>query len=162
MDPTRARLVIIVGVVLVLLATFALLWPGLRPGPPPGITLEPDDPALVAEGKRIYEAECAVCHGAELEGQPDWRTRRPDGMLPAPPHDPTGHTWHHPDPVLFALTKYGPAKVIGDPAYKSEMPAYDEVLSDDEIIAVLSYIKSTWPAPIRERHDRLNADARRD
>ena len=28
-------------------------------------------------------------------------------MLPAPPHNETGHTWHHPDEMLFAITKYG-------------------------------------------------------
>jgi mono/diheme cytochrome c family protein len=33
------------------------------------------------------------------------------------------------------------------------MPAFGETLTDDQIIAVLSYIKSTWPQSIRDSHD---------
>lgn len=117
--------------------------------------LRPDDVALVALGAGLYERECASCHGAQLEGQPNWRMRKADGRLPAPPHDQSGHTWHHPDEVLHALTKYGPAAVVGND-YETDMPAYEELLSDEEITAVLSYIKSTWPQPIRERHDAIN------
>jgi len=68
----------------------------------------------------------------------------------------SGHTWHHPDAILFALTKYGPAAIAKDPTYRTSMPIYEDVLSDADIIAVLSYIKSTWPAEIRARHDTLN------
>lgn len=162
MHVTRARVVLITAVVLAIGGFLAALWPGLTPGPAPGIALSPDDPAVVAEGKGVYADQCASCHGADLAGQPRWQQRKADGRLPAPPHDETGHTWHHPDAVLFALTKYGPSKVIGDPNYRSDMPGYDETLSDDQILAVLSYIKSTWPPAIRERHDRLNEQARRD
>ncbi len=123
-----------------------------------GNALVPDDPAVVAAGQQVYAAECASCHGADLEGQPDWRERRADGRLPAPPHDASGHTWHHPDAQLIALTKYGPASLAGG-GYESDMPAYEGKLSDGEIVAVLSYIKSTWPAEIRARHDALNARA---
>lgn len=160
MHLTRARLVLITATVLALMGGLTLLWPGLDPAPVPGITLSPDDRRVVAEGQQVYAAQCASCHGQELQGQPDWRSRKPDGMLPAPPHDETGHTWHHPDAVLFALTKYGPARVIGDPNHKSDMPGYDGTLTDDQIIAVLSYIKSTWPAAVRQRHDQLNQQAR--
>ena len=75
--------------------------------------------------------------------------------MPAPPHDRTGHTWHHSDLVLFELTKHGP-QVAAGPDYESDMPAYEGVLSDEEIIAVLSFIKSRWPAAIQARQDRLN------
>lgn len=123
-----------------------------------GARIDPDNARLVALGGAVYAAECAACHGANLEGQPNWRQRRADGRLPAPPHDPSGHTWHHPDAQLFALTKFGPAALAGG-GYESDMPAYAETLSDDEIWAVLSYIKSRWPAQIRERHDQINSAA---
>jgi mono/diheme cytochrome c family protein len=133
------------------------IWIGVRVlDPTGGVNLRPNDPELVAKGKQVYTAECASCHGANLEGQANWQQRGPDGLLPAPPHDVSGHTWHHPDAILFALTKYGPAAIAKDPTYRTSMPIYEDVLSDADIIAVLSYIKSTWPAEIRARHDTLN------
>ena len=93
--------------------------------------------------------------------QPNWRERGPDGRLPAPPHDPSGHTWHHPDELLFRITKHGVAKAANLKDYASAMPAYDGVLSDAEIVAALSWIKAQWPADIRARHDELNRAASR-
>ncbi len=113
------------------------------------------DANAVALGATVYQENCASCHGGNLEGQPDWRSPGEDGRLPAPPHDASGHTWHHDGETLFQLTKYGVGALINDPDYASNMPIYDGVLSDDEIIAVLSYIKSTWPDDIRARHDEM-------
>lgn len=122
--------------------------------------LRPDDPKEVAMGRRIYAETCASCHGAQLQGQPNWRTTGPDGTLPAPPHDGTGHTWHHPDAMLFTLTRDGLGAILGDDSsYISGMPAFAGQLTDAEIRAALSYIKSTWPDKIRVRHDRINAHA---
>lgn len=120
-----------------------------------GVTLKPSNAAVVSLGSEVYAQNCASCHGENLEGQADWKERDADGLLRAPPHDADGHTWHHNSDLLFRLTKYGPAEVIGDPNYVTNMPAYENALSDDEIIAVLSYIKSTWPRHIRERHDEM-------
>ena len=117
------------------------------------IQLRPDSSDIVAQGAEIYAAACASCHGVDLEGQPNWRSRNADGRLPAPPHDASGHTWHHDATALFQLTKVGVAEMIGDPDYASDMPAFADTLTDAEIVAVLSYIKSTWPADIRARHD---------
>lgn len=129
-----------------------------RTGGPGALALRPDDEALVARGAALYRAHCASCHGARLEGQANWRARMANGRLPAPPHDASGHTWHHADAVLFALTKHGPAAMVG--GYQSDMPGYAGVLSDEEILAVLSYIKSRWPEQIRRRHDEINARSR--
>ena len=119
------------------------------------VQLRPDLPDVVAQGADVYATACASCHGADLAGQPNWRSRNADGRLPAPPHDESGHTWHHDATALFQLTKVGVAEMIGDPDYASDMPAFSDTLTDEEIVAVLSYIKSTWPADIRERHDGL-------
>lgn len=123
-------------------------WLMFAAGPPqPG---DPGDPAQVARGKTIYAQQCASCHGTGLGGQPNWRKRKPDGRFPAPPHDESGHTWHHPDDQLFAVTKFGTAAFAG-PGYRTDMKGFGDVLSDDEIWAVLAYIKSTWPEEIRRR-----------
>ena len=120
--------------------------------------IDPGNPEQVALGKGIYAAQCATCHGTRLEGQPDWRARLPTGRLPAPPHDSSGHTWHHPDSQLFAMTKHG-IEPFAPKGYESDMPAFGGVLDDAEIAAVLAYIKSRWPQDIRQRHDSLNQSA---
>jgi mono/diheme cytochrome c family protein len=104
----------------------------------------------LALGRQVYDVHCASCHGAELEGEGDWRRRRADGTLPAPPHDASGHTWHHPDEQLFNITKQGIAP-FAPPGYKTTMRGYAEILSDEEIWAVLDYIKSRWPEDLRAR-----------
>lgn len=109
---------------------------------PPVPTL---DPARVAEGTAIYARECASCHGANLEGQPDWKTSLADGALPAPPHDSSGHTWHHPDELLMTIILNG-----GDPQNNSKMPAFQGQLTREQVAAVLEFIKSTWGQTERE------------
>jgi len=104
--------------------------------------------AQLALGRARYAEHCAACHGVNLEGQPNWKERSPNGRMPAPPHDATGHTWHHADSDLFLITKKGVEAVV--PGYESDMPAFESVLTDEEIRSVLAYIKSTWPQRERE------------
>ncbi|MEM8777155.1 MAG: cytochrome c [Pseudomonadota bacterium] len=139
------------------LAGFAAAFVLAQPSQTVGI-LTPDDAEVIVVGQGIYADQCAACHGARLEGQPNWRIRGEDGLLPAPPHDATGHTWHHDDETLFTLTKYGLAGLMEN-APPSGMPVYEGVITDDEIIAVLSFIKSTWPDDLRQYHDELNAQS---
>ncbi len=119
---------------------------------------DPEDPAQVARGKAVYGQHCASCHGTRLEGQANWQKKLPGGRMPAPPHDASGHTWHHPDAVLFGITKHGlvPGK-YAPPGYQSDMPAYANTLSDEEIWAVLAYIKSSWPPAIRKAQQEVGA-----
>lgn len=113
------------------------------------------DAEVIAEGRAVYEARCAACHGAQLEGQPDWRSPLPSGRLPAPPHDASGHTWHHSDDVLFRIIKEGTAAIVGN-GYESDMPGFGDVLTDAEIRAVLAYIKSTWPERERTHQEQVS------
>lgn len=115
-------------------------------------------PQELAVGARVYAKNCASCHGADLEGQANWRQRNEAGRLPAPPHNARGHTWHHDDATLFGITKLGTAEFTGL-SIESDMPAFKDVLSDDEIWAVLAYIKSRWPARIRRQQDSINRRA---
>ena len=102
------------------------------------------DPDTLARGRELYVQHCAACHGAQLQGQPNWRERLSNGRLPAPPHDESGHTWHHPDSILFAITKFGMVPPYAPVGYESDMPAFADKLSDAEIRAVLAYIASHW------------------
>ncbi len=121
-----------------------------------GAMLKPDDTRLVARGEAVYTERCASCHGRTLEGQPDWQSQDKEGFLPAPPHGDRGHTWHHPDTLLFKITKLGVAEAANLEDYRTRMPAFGGMLSDADIIAALSYIKSRWPEDMRLRHDQLN------
>ena len=107
-----------------------------------------EDPKRLVLGEKLYGQHCAACHGGSLEGQPDWQKRLPNGRFRAPPHDDSGHTWHHPDEVLFAITKHGLVPPYAPAGYESDMPGFAGKLSDEEIRAVLAYIRSRWTGEV--------------
>jgi mono/diheme cytochrome c family protein len=137
---------------LVLVVFGAVGWFFINRGP----AANPDNVAQVAQGQLVYAANCAYCHGAKLEGEANWMERKPNGRLPAPPHDASGHTWHHTDQQLFDIVKNGVTPYAG-PGYQSDMPAFKGVLSDAEVLAVLAYIKRSWPEEIRDRQREITA-----
>ncbi len=109
---------------------------------PPVPTLNPQ---RIADGAQLYAQYCAACHGAELKGAPNWKQPLATGSYPPPPHDDTGHTWHHPDEQLMAIVNNG-----GDPAYNGTMPAFGEILTIDQTTAIFDFIKSRWGREERE------------
>ncbi len=135
--------------VLTALGAAAYVWTGSAEDVQSGVMPESVD---LVVGKALYAETCAACHGANLEGQDNWRSPGADGRLPAPPHDETGHTWHHADQVLFDYTKLGGREVIAAQGmeFDSGMPGFGDQLSDQEIWNILGYIKSTWPEDIRD------------
>jgi mono/diheme cytochrome c family protein len=139
--PSLDRRIVLGGLLLVLAIAAALLWPAAEP------RIDIADAALVASGSALYDEHCAACHGADLEGAPDWQEAFDDGTLPAPPHDASGHTWHHPNALLFAIVKHGGQSQAPD-GFTSTMPGFEGILSDVEIAAVLTFIQSRWPADI--------------
>lgn len=149
----RTRM-IAAGAALLVIAVGTMIW--LLSKDRPQGSADANDMELVALGQRVYAERCANCHGVRLEGQPNWRQRLPTGFLPAPPHNGTGHTWHHPDSLLFEVTKEG-GQASAPPGFKSNMPRFADILSDREIWASLAYIKSQWPGPIRDRQSAINA-----
>lgn len=108
--------------------------------------------SAVQNGRDLYVQHCAACHGADLEGQPDWRSPDQNGLYPAPPHDEAGHTWHHDDKMLIDYITRGGQAVLDDMGVKfiSGMPGFGSVLADRDVEAILEYIKSTWPERIRD------------
>ena len=154
----RTALVSVTAAIVFAAAAGLYFWLGSRADGP--LRADASDPELVALGAAVYAEHCASCHGRNLEGEPDWRRRRLDGTLPAPPHDATGHTWHHADEHLFRMTKEGPAAVVGK-GYRSAMTGFAGILEDREIRASLAYIKSRWPAEVREIQSKIDADTRR-
>ena len=82
----------------------------------------------IASGETLYADHCASCHGANLEGQSNWRSPDENGILPAPPHDETGHTWHHDNQLLFNYTKLGGEAALAASGVKfnSGMPGFEK------------------------------------
>lgn len=101
------------------------------------------DPQTLALGEEVYLARCASCHGADGEGQFPQAPLQPDdtGRIGAPPHDSTGHTWHHDDDLLIRYVIEG-GQAPPDRFYP--MPAFGEQLSEAEVLAVIAYIKTMW------------------
>ncbi|TKW62553.1 MAG: cytochrome c [Paracoccus denitrificans] len=148
---TRNALILIAAVGLA--AAILILWRGSA-----ATEAAVQDQAVIALGQRLYAENCASCHGADLEGQPDWQTPLANGRYPAPPHDETGHTWHHADALLEQIVRDGTAAVVGD-GYESDMPGFGDVMGDAEIGAILTYIKSTWPERERAIQSRITKDS---
>ena len=119
---------------------------------------DPGNNQQVKRGKMIYMRFCSLCHGRNLEGQSQWHVPKPDGKMPAPPHDETGHTWHHADIVLFNITKFGLVPPHAPKDYRSDMPAWKETLTDEDIWAVLAFIKSRWPKENLEFQQKITKD----
>jgi mono/diheme cytochrome c family protein len=142
---------------LVLVAALAACSEASGPGDDP--RANPRDAAKVAFGAKVYAGECAVCHGARLEGQPNWKETLPNGRRPAPPHDDSGHTWHHPDYMLFAIVRNGLVPPYASPGYQSDMPAFGAKLGDDEIWAVLAFIKSRWSREVMSYRAEMTSNA---
>lgn len=114
-----------------------------------------DNATLTAAGKVIYADQCANCHGLRLQGQPLWQLRDEFYGRRAPAHDETGHTWSHSDEDLFYMTKYGRFATAPVEAH-SYMPAFKDDLTDEEILAVMAFIKARWPIGLRLSQAMLN------
>ncbi len=142
---SQGRLIWVLAAVLILVAGSYAAYRWLGSTSQPAGYIDPSDARLVIVGKPLYEQHCASCHGAKMEGQPNWRIRMANGRLPAPPHDDSGHTWHHSDQVLLNITFNGLVPgVTAPPGYQSDMPAYKGILSEQQARAVLAYIKTFW------------------
>ena len=111
----------------------------------------------VGRGQQLYQQHCASCHGADLGGQPDWREQKPDGTYPAPPHSAKGHTWHHSDAVLHDYVARGGQAVLDSQgvSFRSGMPAFNDVLTPQDINSILAFIKSTWPPRIQAAQEKV-------
>ncbi len=96
------------------------------------------DPAVIKAGGQLYQQHCAQCHGKEAEGDPAWRRPGADGRYPPPPLNGSGHAWHHSKAWLRSIIREGSQP-------QGNMPAWGQVLTDDEIEAVVAWFQWQWP-----------------
>ena len=82
--------------------------------------------ALAADGAAVYKAKCASCHGADGKGQSPMGKKMGLRDLGSP------EVQKQTDKELYDWTAVG----------KNKMPAYKDKLSDDEIKALVTYMRS--------------------
>lgn len=94
----------------------------------------PADPASIEEGRKIYQRQCASCHGATAKG---------DGSMAlagGTPSNLVDETWDHgsSDGEIFVVIRDGTS---------SDMEPYKDRLTDKQIWQVVHYIRSIAPKP---------------
>jgi len=109
-----------------------------------------EDFARVSRGGRLYQQNCAECHGNAAQGGANWRQRDADGMFPPPPLNGTGHAWHHPRRMLHHVI------ANGSPGGQGNMPAWRDKLSDEEIDDIIAWFQSKWPDPVYAAWQRMD------
>lgn len=111
--------------------------------------VDPVEARRIDVGRAVYRANCAQCHGIQAEGQANWQSPNPDWTVPAPPHNPSGHTWHHADGLLFRIVLEG-GTIYEGPGFKSAMPGFGDQLSEEQIRSVIAYLKTFWDPSQRD------------
>jgi mono/diheme cytochrome c family protein len=106
---------------------------------------------VMARGARLYQENCAICHGPEAQGHPDWQT---PGIVVAPPLNGTGNDWKRKHNELVAVIKKGVKR-------KNEqiMPAWEGRLTEQDIEDVIIWFQALWPADVYDRWRKANAAA---
>jgi mono/diheme cytochrome c family protein len=146
---TQRNVAVAFVIVCLLALAIFLVRAGARSGGPSAAQADVANAELVAQGQRLYQTRCASCHGSDLRGEQGWPTPRPNGAMPASPLDASGTAWQHDDQWLFVTIKQG-GQATAPPGYTSSMPGFGGGLTDAQIWAVISYIKSTWPSNIQQ------------
>lgn len=98
--------------------------------------------AQVEQGAKLFQQNCAACHGAKAEATPNWKQTDADGNYPPPPLNGSAHAWHHPLSVLRQTIVEGGAKLGG------QMPGFGNRLDGAEIDSLIAYFQSHWPEDI--------------
>ncbi len=99
----------------------------------------------VLQGEQLFRQNCASCHGQNAESTPDWKKTDANGNYPPPPLNGTAHAWHHDLDLLRRTIREGGTKLGG------QMPAFEAVLSAEEIDSVIAFFQSKWPDDIYQR-----------
>lgn len=112
---------------------------------PPPLALHHFEPASVTRGAGFYQQHCALCHGPQAQGHPDWQTPSDGSFAAAPPLDGTGNDWKRSRAELAAIIRQG----VKRKSDKLEvMPAWKGRLNDRDTEDVINWMQSLWPAPV--------------
>ncbi|KAF1046511.1 c-type cytochrome [Xylophilus sp.] len=115
------------------MATFLRALPQ-QPAPAPR-AFDPAPPAVLQRGAALYTRHCADCHGAQGQGTP--------GAFP-PLAGNRAVTMTQPANVLRMILQGGYAPATAGNPRPHGMPPFTQVLGDEDVAAVASYIRSAW------------------
>jgi len=111
----------------------------------PAVVAQHFDPASVARGARLFEQDCAQCHGPQAQGHPDWQTPSDGSFAAAPPLNGTGNDWKRSRAELAGTIKNGVRRKTDN---VDIMPAWKGRLSDSDVEDVINWMQSLWPADV--------------
>jgi mono/diheme cytochrome c family protein len=118
---------------------------GPQPPAPSSALPSSESSLLVSLGKTVYDARCASCHGAQGEGKPPhW---------PPLANNQSIEMESAVNPIRMVLNGGYPPGTAGNPKPYG-MPPFAGLLSDNEVAAVVSYIRTAWGnrgAPVSAR-----------
>lgn len=106
----------------------------------------------VARGARLFQENCAQCHGPQAQGHPDWQRARKEGYAAAPPLNGTG--------TDISLSRERMVEVIRKGAKRKGvmvMPAWKGRVDDEQITDIISWYQALWPAETYQLWRRANA-----
>ena len=112
------------------------------------------DATQIVRGGKVYQQNCAQCHGVNAEGAPNWHLPGADGKYPPPALNGTAHAWHHPMPAHKHTIREGTLAIGGN------MPAWKDKLSEQDIEDVIAWFQSKWPDELYQAWARNNARVR--
>ncbi|MGR3632537.1 MAG: c-type cytochrome [Limimaricola soesokkakensis] len=115
------------------------------------LVLWPSAGDATEHGCHLYLDNCAAFLRADLEASPTGA-----GRLPAPPPDASGHICPHPDRMLREIILRGTAAMVGK-GYQSDMPGFEDLLTEAEGETILDYLISEWPERKRAHQARVTA-----
>jgi mono/diheme cytochrome c family protein len=95
----------------------------------------PESSLLLTLGKTIYDGQCASCHGAQGLGKPPHYPPLADNQSIQMPSAV--------NPIRMVLNGGYPPGTAGNPRPYG-MPPFAQSLSDDEVAAVVTYIRTAW------------------
>ncbi|MDH5446207.1 MAG: cytochrome c [Gammaproteobacteria bacterium] len=105
-------------------------------------------------GGALFQKHCAVCHGKNAEGAPNWQKRDKDGKFPAPALNGSAHAWHHPTKVLIDVIQNGTQRIGGN------MPPWKDKLTESQIRDIIAWFQSKWSDEIYAAWHRMEKEAK--
>ncbi len=126
-----------------------------EPQPPTLVPLMPAGRPFSMEslmrGARLYQEQCAQCHGPDAQGHPDWQNPQ---VTAAPPLNGTGNEWKRSKTELMNVILNGATR-----DGELVMPAWKGRLTQQEAEDVIAWFQALWPVEVYEKWHKANADA---